>query len=144
MLEFFRLTGIKVLLIEDDRNTREALHDILDEHEVDIRVASSGSEGLAAFADFAPHALLCDINMPIEDGYSVIKKIRILEGEQIPAAALTALASADDQKQSLKAGFQLHLSKPISERSVCDAVAMLARLGARAAVPTEPVSLRPH
>jgi CheY-like chemotaxis protein len=79
--------------------------------------------------DFRPHALLCDICMPEEDGYSFIRRVRALQSEHVrklPAAALTALASRKDQTRALSAGFQMHLTKPISPEALCGAILKLS------------------
>jgi CheY-like chemotaxis protein len=74
--------------------------------------------------------LLSDIAMPMEDGYTLIRKVRALDGAaaKIPAAALTALARDEDRQQSLDAGFQLHLAKPIDSVALIAAVASLRSL----------------
>ena len=69
--------------------------------------------------------LLCDIAMPDEDGFSLIRRIRALppeEGGRVPAVAITALATRDDRKRALAAGFQLHVAKPAPIATLCDAV----------------------
>jgi CheY-like chemotaxis protein len=72
--------------------------------------------------------LLADIAMPDEDGYSLLRRVRALQpaaAARIPAAALTALARADDRRRALRAGFQLHMSKPIEAASLVAAVSEL-------------------
>ena len=84
---------------------------------------------MTAVAAFRPQVLVCDIAMPAEDGYSLIRRLRTLardQGGDTPAVALTALASDEDKKRSLAAGFQLHLTKPIDIDRLSRAVAELA------------------
>jgi CheY-like chemotaxis protein len=110
------LEGVRVLLVEDDDDTRESYAAMLSALGVDVRAAPSAAAGLATLTEFRPQAILSDIAMPEEDGFSFIRKVRRLEparGGAVPAAALTALASDDDRQRALKAGYQLHISKPV-------------------------------
>jgi two-component system CheB/CheR fusion protein len=110
------LRNLRVLVVEDDLGTREALMEMLRISEADARAASSASEAMRIFEDFHPQVLVCDIAMPEEDGYSLIRRIRGLGSEadaNVPAMALTALASEEDRRHALAAGFQLHVPKPI-------------------------------
>jgi CheY-like chemotaxis protein len=75
-----------------------------------------------------PNVLVSDIGMPGEDGYALIRKVRALDAEQggrIPAVALTAYARAEDRKQALLAGFQLHVPKPVDPAELAAAIANL-------------------
>ena len=110
------LSGLRVLFIDDDRSTREAVLDVLQLSGVCVELAASAAEGATALARFAPQVIVCDIAMPGEDGYSFIRKLRAREtaaGGAIPALALTALASKEDKRMALAAGFQRHMAKPI-------------------------------
>jgi len=81
--------------------------------------------GIAAFEDFKPEVLLCDIAMPDEDGYTFIRKLRALgppRGGDVPALALTALATEEDRRASLNAGYQLHVTKPVDVDRLIDAI----------------------
>lgn len=123
------ITGVRVLVVEDDDDTREAVVAALIDMGARVRGEPSCAAGLSAVADFMPQAILCDIAMPVEDGYCFIRKLRSLNadlGGLIPAAALTALAGDDDQKQALRAGFQLHLAKPIDSARMAKAIETLA------------------
>jgi CheY-like chemotaxis protein len=85
-----------------------------------------------ALADFRPHVMLCDVAMPGEDGYSLIRRVRALPPEQggrIPAVALTALATKKDRRRALAAGFQMHVSKPTPAADLCDAVLRAHAIG---------------
>ncbi|HUH05737.1 MAG TPA: ATP-binding protein, partial [Kofleriaceae bacterium] len=120
------ISGIHVLLIEDDDDTREACAAMLEAQGADVRAVSSVAQGLAALEMFMPQVILCDIAMPGEDGYAFIRQLRNgARGREIPAAALTALAGEDDRRHALAAGFQLHLSKPIDAAQLAAAVASL-------------------
>jgi CheY-like chemotaxis protein len=84
---------------------------------------------MTAVEKFKPRVLLCDIAMPDEDGYSFIRRLRALGrdgGGETPALALTALAAEDDQRRSLAAGFQMHMTKPVDVEILSNAVVELA------------------
>ena len=123
---------LRVMVVDDDGATQEAIAEVLKEMGAEVKVAGSAAEALTAVAEFHPQVLLCDIAMPGEDGYAFIRKLRDLgadHGGRTPALALTALATEDDRQRSLAAGFQLHLTKPVDIQRLSDAVVELA--GAR-------------
>ena len=127
------ISGIRVLLIDDDDDTREACTTMLAVLGADVRSARSAADGLAALEMFRPQVILCDIAMPGEDGYAFIRKLRSGgRGQQTPAAALTALAGEEDRRRALEAGFQMHLAKPIDSDRLATAVGT-RRFGRRAA-----------
>jgi two-component system CheB/CheR fusion protein len=106
----------RVLVVDDDRDTREAVAEMLAQAGAEVRVAESTAAALQAFAEFAPSLILSDIAMPGEDGCSLLRKIRALgssRGGNVPAIALTALAREDDRTRALAAGFHLFVSKPV-------------------------------
>ncbi len=121
------ISGVRVLLIEDDDDTREACATMLAGQGAEVQAASSVADGLAALERFVPQVILCDIAMPGEDGYAFIRKLRSGHGgrREIPAAALTALAGEEDRKRALESGFQMHLAKPIDADRLATAVATL-------------------
>jgi CheY-like chemotaxis protein len=85
---------------------------------------------LEAVSQFKPDVLVSDIGMPLEDGYSLIRKVRQLSAEQggeIPAIALTAYARAEDRMKAIASGFQMHISKPVEPAELVTVVASLAR-----------------
>lgn len=123
------IAGLRVLVVEDDREVRETLVTALETAGAVVHAAATAAEGLAAFETVRPQVLLTDLAMPTEDGYSLIAKVRALppeKGGHVPAAALTALASDDDQTQVLAAGFQAHIRKPVAFAVLVDSVARLA------------------
>jgi two-component system CheB/CheR fusion protein len=130
------ISGIRVLLIEDDDDTREASTTMLEVLGADVRSARSAADGLAAIEMFKPDVILCDIAMPGEDGYAFIRKLRSgSRGEQTPAAALTALAGEEDRRRALEAGFQMHLAKPIDAERLATAIGTLCSLALHAKAP---------
>jgi hypothetical protein len=120
---------VRVLVVEDDADARELLMAILQRHQADVAIAASVKEGLAAFASRPPDVLVSDIEMPEEDGFSLIRHIRALppdRGGDVPAAALTAYASATDRMKVLGAGFNIHVAKPVQPDELAIVVASLA------------------
>jgi two-component system CheB/CheR fusion protein len=117
------LNGIRILLVEDDRDVRDALTDMLTQSGAIVRSAACANDAMQVLKEFTPDELVLDIAMPGEDGYSLLKRIRKLrpKGEKlIPALALTALASEKDREAAFSAGFQKHLVKPVDmDRLTC-------------------------
>jgi signal transduction histidine kinase/ActR/RegA family two-component response regulator len=110
------LRNMKILLVDDDFDTREALRRILDQSRATVLTAGSVEEGIAQLRRERPAVLISDIGMPGEDGYSFIKRVRKLppeEGGLTPAVALTAFTRSEDRTKAMVAGFQMHLAKPI-------------------------------
>ncbi len=124
------LKAVRVLVVEDDEGTRDALAEMLRLAGADARGAESAAEAMRTLAEFRPELLVCDIAMPEEDGYAFIRRVRALEparGGDVPALALTALASEEDRHQAIEAGFQLHLAKPVDVNRLVAALAGLIR-----------------
>ncbi|MDB6165591.1 MAG: rpfC 5 [Lacunisphaera sp.] len=121
------LEGIKVLTVDDDKDSLDVLRRILAGHNAVVCTASSAQEALGLFEAFAPDVILSDIGMPGQDGYDFIRRIRELpNGAAVPAAALTALARSDDRMRALHAGFQTHVAKPVAAAEVVAVVRSLA------------------
>ncbi|OFZ18122.1 MAG: hypothetical protein A2Z20_06140 [Bdellovibrionales bacterium RBG_16_40_8] len=109
------LAGIKVMIVEDEPKTLDVLVEAISSYGAKIIACKSAAEALTYFKEFKPDILLSDIAMPGEDGYSLIKKIRLLEkeyGGNIPSLALTAYAAESDIKTAISAGFNSHMAKP--------------------------------
>jgi len=93
-----------------------------------VTTASSVAEALQVLQRKPPHVLVCDIAMPGEDGYTLIRRIRAGEGDPaLPAVAVTAFARREDRDRALDAGFDLHMPKPVEPAELVSAVASLAR-----------------
>jgi len=123
------LHGVKVLVVDDEADTRELISEVLKECGSEVILSRSVAEALEALEQHHPDILISDLGMPDEDGYSLITKIRALppeRGGQIPAAALTAYARAEDRMRVLRAGFQFHLPKPVDSAELVTVVASLA------------------
>jgi CheY-like chemotaxis protein len=109
------LSGLRLLVVDDLEDAREALSTLLESLGAQVQSAASAAEGLAAVASFKPDVVLCDIAMPGEDGLSLIRKVRALEpaqGGKVPAVALTAYAEGETVLLCLTAGFDAHIAKP--------------------------------
>jgi signal transduction histidine kinase len=123
------LKGLRVLVVEDEEDTRDLLVMALEQCGAEVAAFASVPEALADFDRAVPDVLVSDIGVPLEDGYSLIRKVRArepAEGGGVPAAALTAYARAEDRQRVLEAGFQAHLAKPIDAAELVTAVARLA------------------
>ena len=98
-----------------------------------MRTCSSAAEALEAFRQSVPDVLISDIEMPGEDGYSLIRRVRALPAEQggrVPAVALTAYGRTQDRVQSLAAGFTMHVPKPVDPGELTTIVASVCRISA--------------
>lgn len=123
------LRGLKVLVVDDEADTRELIREVLKECGSEVITSNSAADALIALEEHKPDILISDLGMPDEDGYSLISKIRALpdeRGGQIPAAALTAYARAEDRMRVLRSGFQFHLPKPVDSAELVTVVASLA------------------
>jgi PAS domain S-box-containing protein len=122
------LTGLRVVVADDDRDARELLWHVLTASGAEVVSAASAGEALEAVERVRPHVLVSDIGMPGEDGYELIRKVRML-GEnvgRVPAVALTALSRLEDRTRALLSGYQIHLAKPVDARELVVTVASLA------------------
>jgi PAS domain S-box-containing protein len=122
------LNGIRVLVVDDDADSRDFVAFVLEQDGAFVIAVSSGYEALQVLAEIKPDVLVSDISMPDMDGYMLIHQVRTLtleQGGQIPAIALTAFARNNDQQEALKAGFQMHLSKPINPEELIAAIVQL-------------------
>jgi len=122
------LAGIRVLLVDDESDTRDIIQRMLEKYGAIVRAVASGEEALRMLNASAPEVLISDIGMPGMDGYQLIRQIRASDPKQshIPAIALTAFARAEDRKRATVAGFQSHLAKPIEMAELVRAVGSLA------------------
>ncbi|MGH9855145.1 MAG: hybrid sensor histidine kinase/response regulator, partial [Blastocatellia bacterium] len=130
------LAGVRVLVVDDEEEARSLLMAVLGESGAQVTAVSSGAEALAILADppgaARPDALILDINMPNEDGYQALERVRALEAERgvapsarIPAIALTAMGRTEDRLKALAAGFRMHVVKPVEPRELIVVIASL-------------------
>ncbi|AFZ24593.1 PAS domain S-box [Cylindrospermum stagnale PCC 7417] len=122
------LSGVKILVVDDDVDTREFIAFLLEQYGASVRVVASAREVLTALTQSRPDVLLSDIGMPEEDGYMLIQQVRTLppdKGGLIPAIALTAYAGEINYQQALKAGFEKHIPKPVEPDKLVEAISNL-------------------
>ncbi len=129
-----RLLGFKILIVEDDPDSREVLQLFLEQNGAEVRAAESARSAMAIFTDSnseRPDVLVSDLAMPEEDGYSLISRIRELPAElggHIPALALSAFASAESRQRAFEAGFHRYLTKPFEPDLIVDQIIALREL----------------
>lgn len=124
------LSGLKVLLVDDDSDTLSLMATALTRRQANVTAVSSAGEAMLAISQERPDVLVSDIAMPDEDGYGLIEKVRSLENgdcESIPAVAITAYAKEEDRARALSSGFQIYLAKPIELTELVSVVARAAR-----------------
>jgi signal transduction histidine kinase/ActR/RegA family two-component response regulator len=121
------LSGIHVLIVDDDGEIREALTFLLGRYGAAVTTAGSVAEALAALQRSIPDVLLCDVALPGESGYDLMRKVAASEGGgALAAAALSGFSRSEDRRHSLAAGFRMHLAKPVEPEALIAAVARLA------------------
>jgi signal transduction histidine kinase/CheY-like chemotaxis protein len=127
------LENLKVLVVDDEADARELVAEVATRCGCVVATAGSTGEALKSVGSFRPDVILSDIGMPGEDGYALVRALRRLApsaGGRTPAAALTAYARAEDRRQAMRAGFEMHLPKPVEPAELAAAIATLARIGA--------------
>jgi CheY-like chemotaxis protein len=125
-----RLGRKRVLVVDDDRDSREALGVLLGQAGMNVALAGSVREALRIVPDFSPSVVLSDIAMPDEDGFALIQALRQRErntGKRLTAIAVTALAEPDFRRRALSAGFDACFLKPVAPAAVVSAVVQAAR-----------------
>jgi PAS domain S-box-containing protein len=126
------LSGLHVLLVDDDEDTLEMLSAALRQRSANVTAVSSASEALAAIRTVRPDVLISDIAMPGVDGYQLMEKVLALNLKPaLPAIAITAYAKEEDKATALAAGYQRYLSKPVELGEFISAVAEAARMNGR-------------
>jgi len=124
------LAGIHVLAVDDEEDAVTLLRVVLETAGASVTTFKSPTEALRVISDLRPHVVVIDLGMPEMDGFAVIKAIRHsteLAVRNVPAAALTAFARAEDRTKVLQSGFEMHLAKPVDPGELVAAVATLAR-----------------
>jgi len=125
-----RLDGVRVLIVDDDSDTRQMLKAVLSECQAEVITAASAAEAIKEIEQRKPDVLVSDLGMPEQDGYELIKQVRETESAdhtaRIPALALTAYAKAEDRVRALAGGYQVHLAKPVEPAEFVLVVANLA------------------
>lgn len=123
------LDGVRVLVVDDHPVVREVIAELLEDFGARVTAVSGVPEALESLERERPNVMLSDIEMPGEDGYALIRKVRALppdRGGQTPAAALTGLGTSADRARALQAGFQDHVAKPVDAGQLVRIVTILA------------------
>jgi PAS domain S-box-containing protein len=122
------LSGVRVLVVDDEADTGATLGAILEQFGAEPTVVGSARDALDVIARDLPDVLLSDVAMPNENGYALIRRIRAtVDADRLPAAAFSAYVDGDSRAQALDAGFQTYLSKPIEPALLASTVATLVR-----------------
>lgn len=126
------LSGVKAIVVDDEQEVLDLMRILLTQAGAEVRVTRSARETLDLLDSWQPHVLVCDIAMPQEDGYSLIRRVRGRspeDGGQIPAVAITAYARTEDRQMALRAGFQEHIPKPFQKEQIVRIIAGLVKRG---------------
>jgi signal transduction histidine kinase/ActR/RegA family two-component response regulator len=124
-----RLDGVRVLVVEDEAETRELFASILEAAGATVVTASSAADALAILGDDDQDVLVSDIEMPGQDGHDLVVKALALardRGARLSAVAVTAYARAEDRARALEHGYQWHLAKPVDPSELVSVIASLA------------------
>ena len=115
------LEGVRVLLVEDEEDTRDLLSAVLSDRGATVAAASDASSALAMFDAFNPDVVVSDIGLPGQDGCSLMRKLRQRSAD-LPAVAISGFAGQADADRAVDAGFDLHIAKPMEASDLIDAI----------------------
>jgi PAS domain S-box-containing protein len=127
------LRGLRILMVEDEPDSRDALQMVLTEYGAEAFVAGTCAEAVTRFQECDPHLMISDIGLPDADGYELLERIRALRGRSdraVPAIALTAFAGVEHAREALRRGYQVHLAKPFETDRLIRLIDELARAAA--------------
>ncbi len=125
-----QLQGLRVLVVDDEEDARQLVKAVLEDCGCIVMIAGSVDQALEAFEHDVPNMLISDIGMPGRDGYELIRRVRALprdKGGDVPAAALTGYARAEDRRQLLNSGYSMHIAKPVEPAELVAVVVSLTR-----------------
>jgi CheY-like chemotaxis protein len=129
-----RFDGLRILIVDDDRESCEMMFEALRRYGASVRCALSATEAAATLLEFRPDLVLSAIAMPGRDGYAVLSEVRKIEtalGRRVPIAAVSAHAHAEDRQRAIAAGFDQYLAKPVDPAALASTVKSLAAIGNR-------------
>jgi PAS domain S-box-containing protein len=124
------LSGLKVLAIDDQPDTRDLIIVALTRYGAEVKACTSATEALKTIQEWKPQVIVSDIGMPDEDGYDLMRKVRALDADGvggIPAVALTGYAGAENESKARSAGYQVHIAKPVELRELITTIAKLSQ-----------------
>jgi len=125
-----KLEGVRVMIVDDELDTREMLRIMIGQLGAEVKACDSSQQALRVLMEWSPDVIVSDIEMPDEDGYELIRKVRMSEAtsgaRQIPAVALTAYGRVEDRVRALSAGYQMHVAKPAEPAELAVVIASLA------------------
>ena len=125
------LEYLRLLVVDDERDSRLMLRRVLEARGATVRVASSSDEAIQILSLEPFHVLISDIGLPGEDGYALMKRVRALpvqQGGTVPAIALTAYTRSEDRNRAIRTGFHMHLAKPVETTELVVAIASMAKI----------------
>ncbi len=134
-----RLDGVRIMIVDDDVDTRNLLSMVIKKSGANVATADSAQKAFDLYQVFKPQVLLSDISMPDIDGYTLLKMIRTLpDTENLWAIALTAHARTEEHERALAAGFHMHITKPVQTSELINTISDLMTSGWKAQPPAEP------
>jgi CheY-like chemotaxis protein len=129
-----RFDGVRILVVDDDRESCEVMLEALRGFGASVWCATSATEAVSKLPECAPDLVLSDIAMPGQDGFAVLSAIRQVEmglGRRVPVAAVSAYAHAEDRERAIAAGFDQYLAKPVDPAALASTVKALVAMGNR-------------
>jgi CheY-like chemotaxis protein len=118
-----RLDGVRVMVVDDDRESCEVMREALQGVGASVQIATSVDEAVTTLSNFTPDVVLSDLAMPGRDGFGVLTAVRAITQRRIPVIAVTAYARAEDRERVMTAGFDDYLAKPVAPMALAAAVA---------------------
>jgi CheY-like chemotaxis protein len=124
-----RLAGLRILLVEDDEDLRQLLHEAFEKEGASVDSVASTESALRTFRTRLPSVLVSDVELPDRSGYDLVGEVRSSPagaGGDVPALAMTGHTRAEDKKRALSAGFDAYALKPIQLDALVRLVATVA------------------